>query len=84
MMASVLCRTLLETNQEIPEFLEMYAPEGEARENPKFEVESDFDPNDVAGAGESGGWGATDAPAASSGWDSFGADANDPAVPSGW
>lgn len=61
-MASVLTRTLLETNQEVPEFLQIYIPEGEARTNLKFEADSDFDPNDVAGAGDAGGaaWGTGD------------------------
>ncbi|EGU78484.1 hypothetical protein FOPG_00769 [Fusarium oxysporum f. sp. conglutinans race 2 54008] len=54
-MASVLTRTLLETNQEIPDFLQQYVPEGEARNNLKFEADSDFDPNDYAGAGDA--WG---------------------------
>lgn len=72
-MASVLTRTLLETNQEIPDFLQQYVPEGEARNNLKFEADSDFDPNDYAGAGGTGGaWGeeAGDAP----GGDAWGAD----------
>lgn len=57
-MASVLTRTLLETNQEIPDFLQQYVPEGEARNNLKFEADSDFDPNDYAGAGDAGdAWG---------------------------
>ncbi|KAF4978583.1 hypothetical protein FZEAL_5055 [Fusarium zealandicum] len=57
-MGSVLTRTLLETDQEVPDFLQQYVPEGEARNNLKFEADSDFDPNDVAGAGDSGGaWG---------------------------
>ncbi|KAF9768402.1 hypothetical protein IL306_014300 [Fusarium sp. DS 682] len=57
-MASVLTRTLLETDQEVPEFLQQYVPEGEARSNLKFEADSDFDPNDYAGAGDAGGaWG---------------------------
>ncbi|KAM5346744.1 hypothetical protein ACJ41O_009749 [Fusarium nematophilum] len=61
-MASVLTRTLLETNQEVPEFLQSYVPEGEARTNLKFEADSDYDPNDVAGAGDAGGgaWGTQD------------------------
>lgn len=61
-MGSVLTRTLLETNQDIPECLQMYVPEGEARTNLKFEADSDFDPNDVAGAGDAGGaaWGTGD------------------------
>ncbi|KAF5017981.1 hypothetical protein F66182_10050 [Fusarium sp. NRRL 66182] len=61
-IASVLTRTLLETDQEIPDFLQQYVPEGDARTNLKFEADSDFDPNDIAGTGDSGGtWGADDA-----------------------
>ncbi|KAM0356179.1 hypothetical protein ACHAPU_000574 [Fusarium lateritium] len=61
-MASVLTRTLLETDQEIPDFFQSYVPEGEAREKLKFEADSDFDPNDYAGAGDAGGaWGGDDA-----------------------
>jgi ATP-dependent RNA helicase DDX3X len=57
-MGSVLTRTLLETDQEIPDFLQQHVPEGEAREKLKFEADSDFDPNDCAGAGDAGGaWG---------------------------
>lgn len=46
-MASVLTRTLLETKQVVPEFLQMYIPEGPLADKPKFETESDFDPNDL-------------------------------------
>lgn len=57
----MLTRTLLETDQEIPEFLQHHVPEGEAREKLKFEADSDFDPNDYAGAGDAGGaWGSGD------------------------
>lgn len=59
-IASVLTRTLLETNQDIPDFLQSYIPENYANGiKVKFETESDFDPNDVAGAGDAqgGGWG---------------------------
>ncbi|KAF5682626.1 ATP-dependent RNA helicase, partial [Fusarium circinatum] len=34
---------------------QQYVPEGEARNNLKFEADSDFDPNDYAGAGDAGG-----------------------------
>lgn len=57
-MASVLTRTLLETKQEVPDFLQIYVPEGEAAEKPKFETESDFDPADLgttADLGDVGG-----------------------------
>ncbi|KAF6838877.1 DEAD/DEAH box helicase [Colletotrichum plurivorum] len=59
-IASVLVRTLLETKQEVPEFLEPYKPTGKGLENLKFETESDFDPEEagighlVGGGG--GGW----------------------------
>lgn len=53
-MASVLTRTLLETKQEVPDFLQAYIPEGEARENLKFEADSDFDAGETAG--DEGGW----------------------------
>ncbi|KAJ4861555.1 DEAD/DEAH box helicase domain-containing protein [Trichoderma breve] len=59
-IASVLTRTLLETNQDIPDFLQSYIPDNYANGiKVKFETESDFDPNDVAGAGDAqgGGWG---------------------------
>ncbi|KAI5464482.1 P-loop containing nucleoside triphosphate hydrolase protein [Mariannaea sp. PMI_226] len=57
-LASVLTRTLLETDQEIPEFLQQHIPEGEARDNLKFEADSDFDPDEAAvteGQGENSG-----------------------------
>ncbi|KAK0656000.1 P-loop containing nucleoside triphosphate hydrolase protein [Cercophora newfieldiana] len=48
-IASVLTRTLLETDQEIPDFLQSFVPEGEARNNLKFEADSDFE-DDANGA----------------------------------
>ncbi len=39
-IASVLTRTLLETNQHVPDFLEPYKPEGSKL---KFEADSDFE-----------------------------------------
>lgn len=57
-MASVLTRTLLETKQEIPDFLELHKPEGEAAVNLKFEADSDFEEEDAGeDAGEGDGWG---------------------------
>ncbi|KAK7209759.1 hypothetical protein V2G26_016937 [Clonostachys chloroleuca] len=80
-LASVLTRTLLETEQEIPDFLEQYVPDGyvKGQANLKFETESDFDPNDLgsnefgggAESGGAGGWGG-DADA-NAGADAFGA-----------
>jgi ATP-dependent RNA helicase DDX3X len=80
-LASVLTRTLLETEQEIPDFLEQYVPDGYAKGqgNLKFETESDFDPNDLGsnefgGGGESGGGGGWGGDAdANAGADAFGA-----------
>ena len=85
-IASVLTRTLLETKQEIPDFFEMYIPEGEARENLKFEADSDFEeltPGDGAddawGAGGDGGdsWGAPADGDGGGGGNSWGAPAGD-------
>ena len=59
-IASVLTRTLLETNQEIPEFLQHNVPEGESLDNLKFEADSDFDPDEMTGgtaAGATDAWG---------------------------
>lgn len=82
-IASVLTRTLLETNQKIPEFLQVYIPEGCADgKNLKFETESDYDPNETGGAGggESGeAWGTENA----AGSDSGGAWGSTPANESG-
>lgn len=60
-LGSVLTRTLLETDQEIPDFLQQYVPEGDARANLKFEADSDFDPNDYADGADAGAGGAGDA-----------------------
>ncbi|RCI16613.1 hypothetical protein L249_2903 [Ophiocordyceps polyrhachis-furcata BCC 54312] len=74
-MASVLTRTLLETKQEIPDFLQSYVPDGEAAEKPKFEADSDFDPNDLGtmeslnlGGGDDNGWGEKADQGAQDGW----------------
>ncbi|UNI24180.1 RNA helicase [Purpureocillium takamizusanense] len=74
-MASVLTRTLLETKQDIPEFLQMYVPDGPDAEKPKFETDSDFDAEDIAARGQEGGdegggdtWGGGDAATASNAW----------------
>ncbi|KAM4065114.1 DEAD/DEAH box helicase [Hirsutella rhossiliensis] len=53
-IASVLTRTLLETKQEIPDFLQLYVPQGAAAEKPKFETESDFDPADLGATADLG------------------------------
>jgi ATP-dependent RNA helicase DDX3X len=55
-LASVLTRTLLETNQEVPDFLQSYIPEGDARTNLKFEADSDFDEGEAA-CGQDDAWG---------------------------
>ncbi|PHH71212.1 hypothetical protein CDD80_5438 [Ophiocordyceps camponoti-rufipedis] len=92
-MASVLTRTLLETKQDIPQFLQQYVPEGELAEKPKFEADSDFDPNDLGtmaslnlGNGEGGGdgWGAS-GEEASGGWGAEApADAGEKGTNGGW
>lgn len=56
-MASVLTRTLLETKQEVPEFLQSYIPEGEAREKLKFEADSDWEEEMGGGEGGADAWG---------------------------
>lgn len=58
-MAPVLVRTLLETKQTVPEFLQQYMPEGEELQNLQFPSEQDDDVGGVdAGAwGEGGGGG---------------------------
>jgi ATP-dependent RNA helicase DDX3X len=48
-IASVLTRTLLETDQEVPDFLQQYIPEGKRRDNLKFEADSDFEEEDETG-----------------------------------
>jgi len=62
-IASVLTRTLMETKQNIPDFLESYKPEGKAAEHLKFEADSDFEEDNGNNADEGGGgwgsWGAT-------------------------
>lgn len=67
-IASVLTRTLLETKQEVPEFLDAYKPQGDAIHNLKFEADSDWDEHEAAmtGGGGGGDWG--DAQGESSGW----------------
>lgn len=87
-LASVLTRTLLETNQDIPDFLQAYVPENWSNGSKvKFETESDFDPNDVAGAGggetdgaEAGGWNGDDNGHGDSGSGWSGSRANDGAA----
>ncbi|GJC82897.1 ATP-dependent RNA helicase ded1 [Colletotrichum liriopes] len=84
-ISSVLVRTLLETKQEVPDFLEPYKPTGKGLENLKFETESDFDPEEAGVAhlgtsGGDGGWsnegyGGDDAAAADGAWGGAGNDA---------
>ncbi|KAM3432236.1 hypothetical protein MY4824_006670 [Beauveria thailandica] len=54
-IANVLTRTLLETNQEIPEFLEIYKPEVVPGKAVQFETESDYDTNEVQAGGQDTG-----------------------------
>lgn len=64
----------METNQEIPDFLEQYVPEGATAENLKFEADSDFE-EDMYGSGGAGG--ADGADGADGGWGAGGDDAGD-------
>lgn len=66
-MASVLTRTLLETGQEVPDFLQRYVPEGDALTNLKFEADSDFDETEAQGGGD-GGWGQDNEKGGDGGW----------------
>ncbi len=75
-IASVLTRTLLETDQEIPDFLQSYVPEGASATNLKFEADSDFE-EDVGAGGDAGGdiggtWRSGDADAGNAGNDAGG------------
>ncbi|KAF7531783.1 hypothetical protein G7054_g8568 [Neopestalotiopsis clavispora] len=79
-LAELLTKTLLETRQEIPEFLQGYVPENANVDQLKFEPDSDeeIEGEDVggwgAGDGDAGGWGGDTTNAGeSTGW---GADNN--------
>lgn len=74
-LASVLTRTLLETKQPIPDFFELYVPEGEARENLKFEADSDYE-ECPAGGGDDG-WGGGGGDANGDSWGNAGDGSND-------
>jgi ATP-dependent RNA helicase DDX3X len=81
-LAENLTKTLLETHQTIPDFLEQYIPEGFTADgqgdinNLKFEADSDYgDDDDNGGALIEGGndaWGASDTPAAVTSADAWG------------
>lgn len=62
---------MLETNQDIPEFLQHLIPEGEDRETLKFESEVEVPEGFVDGGegGDAGGWGAGGAETAGGGGD---------------
>ena len=57
-IASVLTRTLLETDQEVPDFLQEHVPE--EGKDLKFEADSDFEPEEGEEAGGDDGWGSND------------------------
>lgn len=79
-MGPVLVRTLLETKQVVPEFLQQYMPEGE--DCNKWESEGDFG-NDFAmdDGGENAGWGADAAGESGNAW---GAPAGESSGGGGW
>ncbi|KAI0124745.1 P-loop containing nucleoside triphosphate hydrolase protein [Xylariales sp. AK1849] len=74
-IAEILTKTLLETKQEIPDFLKQYVPEGEELETLKFEPDSDeeSEAGDDAGEGGGGGWGGDDVGGDAGGGDNWGA-----------
>lgn len=84
-IASVLVRTLLETQQPVPDFLAHHMPEGEDLKQLKFESENElgvsFGEEGSDGAGS--GWGAAEGgdDAAAGGW---GAGGNDAAAGGAW
>ena len=92
-LAEALVKTMCETHQVIPDFLESFIPEGFTPDGHgdvatlKFEADSDFgDDAEESGEASGGGWGSTEpvAAVASGGW---GADAPahpPPATSGGW
>ncbi|KAH8776950.1 P-loop containing nucleoside triphosphate hydrolase protein [Hyaloscypha finlandica] len=99
-IAETLVKTLLETHQVIPDFLEQYIPEGFTAEGTgdveklKFEADSDYGDGEgengengeaPAEGVDAGGWGAPAAPEASgSGWAASAAPAQEAPAASGW
>ena len=75
LIASVLTRTLMETNQEVPHFLEQYKPQGDAANALKFETESDWDEHEAAMLGAAGGGGGEDWGAGGGEWNGNSTDA---------
>jgi ATP-dependent RNA helicase DDX3X len=61
-ISSVLVRTLLETSQDVPEFLQSYMPEGDDLVNLRWEINSNPDdrPQDVDGGFGGGDFGGGD------------------------
>ncbi|ROW10604.1 hypothetical protein VMCG_01907 [Cytospora schulzeri] len=71
-IASVLVRTMMETNQAIPEFLKQFEPEGEDRQNLKFESEDQLDSAFGMGDDSGGAWGGGGGEASGDAWGSGG------------
>jgi ATP-dependent RNA helicase DDX3X len=75
-LGETLTKTLLETRQIVPDFLEQHIPEGFTADGQsgdrsalKFEADSDFgEGEENAEAGEAGGWGIEEAAPAAGGW----------------
>lgn len=57
-MSEILTKFLIETDQDIPDFLKSYVPVGEAREHLKFESDSDADEQPATEGSVAAGWGA--------------------------
>ncbi|SPO00026.1 related to ATP-dependent RNA helicase [Cephalotrichum gorgonifer] len=77
-IGSVLTRTLLETNQEIPDFLKHHVPE--EGQDLKFEADSDFDPNEGQGAQDGDAWGS----GGNAGWGNEAGNDADAGADAGW
>ncbi|KAL2263091.1 hypothetical protein VTK26DRAFT_8249 [Humicola hyalothermophila] len=82
-LASALVRTLMETHQQVPEFLEQYIPPGMTADNLKFEADSDFEEEAVAPAGHDG-WGAEGDSWGNNNTGNTGGDAPGAAAGDGW
>ena len=87
-LSEALVKTMLETHQVIPDFLESFIPEGFTSQGEgdvnllKFEADSDFGDAEESTEAASGGWGAPAADAGS-GWGAPAAPVEQPAA-GGW
>jgi ATP-dependent RNA helicase DDX3X len=59
-MSETLTKFLIETDQDVPDFLQSYVPIGDAREHLKFESDSDAEEQHATKEAGAAGWGAPD------------------------